>query len=84
MTEMKYIIIDFMDIPTPVLFSNLITHKHIAKCINVEVISAGFCKVESHNGEVQCWGKSISLNIISHPEEDAEIICKQLIEPYLT
>lgn len=53
------------------VFPNFLAHKDIAKTSFLMPISAGFVKIE--NGEVNCYGKSISLKLESR-EKDKELL----------
>ena len=64
---MKYIIIETYQIPVAIVFSELLQHDTMGMSENV--ISAGYCNI---NGEV--WGKSVSLNKKSRPEDKVIIL----------
>ena len=82
----KYIIIENMGIPCPIMFSPLLSHARIAG--DSKVISAGFFEVfitgdmESNKEisaiEVNTFGKSTTLKIDSN-KEDKEILRKVLV-----
>ena len=75
--ELKYIIIkDRFEVP--IIFSALLNHKTVAG--NLNVISAGFCTIESNN-QVSCYGESVSLNIKSR-KEDSSIIENTIGQAY--
>lgn len=69
---LKYIIVDDGLNEKPIIFSNLDQHNDIAYRLSWKPVSAGF--VTMVNGQAECYGESISLNIKSRPEEDSKII----------
>ena len=73
---LKYIVFQHRGMLTPVIFSRFVSHDIIANCQGLffGVISAGFCNIRYGKGiEVYVFGRSITLNIDSRPE-DTEII----------
>jgi hypothetical protein len=74
----KYIIVNNMGIECPIVFSPLLKHSDIL--VEGKTVSAGFCFQKKGLGELsyETYGKSVSLNLSSRPE-DAEILNK-LIE----
>jgi len=81
---MKYIIIvSDSGIETPIVFSELLSHDEMAiRWKGRDVVSAGFCSFSpTKDGDditVNCWGKSVSLNIVAQPTPDSEIILRHL------
>ena len=81
--ERKYIITLVLGHEVPILFSSLIPHKQFLSCFCKEmIVSAGVFSVFPDKGGrqrvlVSVWGKSISLDIKSRPE-DVKIIEKFL------
>lgn len=69
----KYIILSSYGMEVPVVFSPILQHDEVAA--GKRVIAAGFCVYE--NNTWRAWGKSVSLNIPSRPE-DAEILNRTL------
>lgn len=63
---LKYIIIDEI---FPIIFSAALTHKDIAT--GMKATSAGFC-FRNLDGYWQCYGESISLNLKSLGQADAD------------
>lgn len=56
-----------------VIFEDTQIHEDIAdKLIEDEVLSAGFVK-EDDDGNLECYGKSISLNIRSNKNDSAQL-----------
>ena len=75
----KYIIIDNMGIPCPIMFSPLLSHAEIAK--ESKVISAGFFEVFLNNDKeikINVFGKSTTLKI-DRNKNDEEILRKVLV-----
>ncbi len=73
----KYIIIETWVCPLPYVFSDLVSHDDFAHRIGGKPISAGFCYI-TEDGQYQTYGKSISLNLESRPE-DTNILNKFLV-----
>lgn len=67
MKKAKYIIINHLELETPIIFSPLLNHKDVAN--GQTVLSAGFCNL-NESGQWKTWGKSISLNISSQPDDN--------------
>ncbi len=58
------------------IFPPYVDHDAIGRAMQkrgAEPISAGFIEI-AHGGEVQCFGKSHSLGLVSRGEEDAKIV----------
>jgi hypothetical protein len=51
------------------IFSENISHDRMSRQMDGEIVSAGFCRF--NNGGLESWGRSVSLNSISKPEDDA-------------
>jgi len=75
MDRAKYIIVQDGGLELPVIFSPLLKHSEVAG--QRRIVAAGFCDIS--NNEVACWGKSVSLDIESRPEEDAKLIRRQIL-----
>ena len=74
----KYIIVDNTDGIIPVVFTEIATHKDVARgFMPGTILGAGFCYI-SHLGQYVCYGESVSLNIKSRDEEDSKILNKFL------
>jgi hypothetical protein len=78
----KYIIVKSSEGTYPFLFSKSITHSFfystVKKAIpgsNPSVVGAGFAQI-SANGNIYCYGESISLNVKSN-KEDSDIFNNQ-------
>lgn len=77
---LKYILDDYGNFA---IFSEANIHSDMAEGFYTKPISAGFIQFREIVGEsnkkisVHCYGKSISLNLKSHPE-DSGIITKKL------
>ena len=77
MTGNKYILTSTNEYA---IFSPTTEHSKIAKMLKGKVIGAGFCSVMSEYDElgnditlVECWGESISLDIISNEDDGIKI-----------
>jgi len=70
--RVKYIIVESMEIETPVVFNELIQHKTIAGF--QRVVGAGFCYVSIDSGKWVCFGESVSLGVKSREKNDADIL----------
>ena len=70
---MKYIIFNQNGIMHPVLFADHTSHVQIA-LEGATAVSAGFVRFKGLLNEPECYGRSTSLKLDSHPEEDAKII----------
>lgn len=68
MREMKYVMIDEN---FPVIFHNTVVHRDMRYA--GRITSAGFCQQDAE-GTWFCYGRSESLNMDSHPEQDSKII----------
>jgi hypothetical protein len=66
---MKYVIVETAGIETAIVFSELLKHTDVV--MPRQAISAGFCSYD--DGKVNVWGKSVSLDKFSRPE-DSQII----------
>ena len=78
MNSSKYLIIDCNGIECSVVFSHLFTHNQFG--LGKNVISGGFCYRNQH-GSYQVYGKSVSMNVESRPE-DARILDELLETEY--
>jgi len=78
--ELKYILDEYDNFA---LFSPVNAHNDIARGFHRKPVSAGFCRIKTggtiHNPEqyVECYGRSISLNLECRPG-DGDIITKKL------
>jgi hypothetical protein len=70
---MKYII-SKDDIP--MVFSDLQSHDAVAKAMSLKVVGAGFCFI-GDAGLFECYGASISLEVVSRGAADSLIINKR-------
>lgn len=67
---MKYVIIKNSCLQEcPIVFADVLQHSDVIQAHRV--VSAGFCDL--YDGKWQAWGKSVSLDKSSRPE-DAEIL----------
>ncbi len=71
----KYIVLNELNI---IIFDSTLSHKEVAAGFaNSEVTSAGFIVTDiDPNGDdvrVQCYGRSVTLDIPSDPESDASL-----------
>ncbi len=78
--KMKYIVIDGLMAETPYIFPDSVQHSYVAQALssgaNNVVISAGFV-VHRADG-MQCYGRSVSLDIDSRPDVDSALINRLL------
>ena len=84
MNEAKYVIVR----GSGIIFTAAIQHRDMVG-YNEKCEGAGFVrfatKVDSYGDTVivaKCYGKSISLGIESRPEEDSEILTRQITNPF--
>lgn len=78
--EMKYIAYEGAFAPTITLFANYYDHCDMANNLHIkreELLGAGFVKID-HEGELYCYGKSISLGVKSRRESDTVLLYKNL------
>lgn len=77
--KMKYVrFVDFDGIDCIIMFSTHLNHKETVKRIrHTEVVSAGFV-YKDRQGDLQCTGRSESLNVDSNPEADSKLLQKQV------
>lgn len=73
---MKYIVFENDIIsPFPIIFPDMIAHAEVAANFSkYKILSAGFCAI--NESEVGCWGKSVSLNVVSDKSQDEKLIHK--------
>ena len=76
--QMKYVVVDNGLYDLPVIFPETVLHNEMAFKIGGMPLRAGFVKVR--DGEVICYGESISLDLKSDPVEDAKLISRFLIK----
>lgn len=71
MFEAKYIISENC---VPVVFSEDLTHADVARSLfgSRAIVGAGFCTLEDN--KYVCYGKSISLGVVSRGPEDEKIL----------
>jgi hypothetical protein len=84
MYEAKYVIVE----GSGIIFSAAIQHKDMVG-FNQKCEGAGFVhfatKVDSYGETIiiaKCYGKSVSLGIESRPEEDSQILTRQITNPF--
>ena len=78
-SKTKYIIMEYRGVVQPIIFSELMIHQDVAVALGGKVISAGFCEVGANDdgtADYNCFGESVSLNVISRRRQDAEILNK--------
>lgn len=90
MANMKYIIMDHRGCDTPILFPVWVGHDEIYR--HAKVIGAGECSVSGTSKEIEvgsrlcndievyCYGKSVSLDVVSRGYEDAALIREMLLK----
>lgn len=81
---MKYIVFENK---TFTVFHDVITHSHVAHGCREEgkPVGAGFVNFSVEEGgeiKAHCWGKSITLNLISRIEEDEKVLNEQFTRTY--
>ena len=76
MNKMKYIIVDNGMYDTPIIFNEATNHSVMAAAVPGKVVSAGF--VVFRPTGLECYGRSVSLNINSAGEVDSKLINKML------
>lgn len=76
MNQMKYIIVDNGLCEEVVIFAKTFQHVDIAGRIGGRVVSAGF--VTLLDGKMECYGKSISLDIPSREKIDTKVVNRML------
>jgi len=82
MNKMKYIIVEgAYNYPTSYIFPESIQHNAMASEVvgGTKVLGAGF--VSFTKDGLQCWGRSVSLDIDSRLEIDTKIINRELKGP---
>ena len=69
MNKMKYIIVDNGLYNSVIIFDHIVKHNEMAQKMHAieSVVSAGF--IEIVDGKFQCYGRSVSLDIKSRPED---------------
>ena len=83
---MKYIIVQSGGCETPILFTELMDHCQVAgglKVVSAGFVSIGTKRVDTGIGgyeELECtaYGKSVSLNLSSRPDEDTRLITRAI------
>lgn len=69
----KYIVFGDAGFPQAVAFSETIVHSDMARAMGARnVLGAGFFAVV--NDRFECYGESISLRIMSRPDQDSDIL----------
>lgn len=58
-----------------IIFPEIIQHSDFK---GWNVLSAGFCYVNTYKKQVECYGESVSLGLKSLQKEDSELATKQL------
>ena len=75
----KYIIVDNATGIIPVVFTELATHKDVARgFMPGTIIGAGFCYIDERDCKYVCYGESTSLNVKSRGDEDSKLLNKFL------
>lgn len=84
MYEAKYVIVG----GSAIVFSAAIQHKDMVG-YNEKCSGAGFVRFDiekdEYNDDVivaKCYGKSVSLDIESNPEEDSKLVTRQITNPF--
>lgn len=72
---MKYIIVDKGGLELPIVFNDTVETHNTVYRDNTKIVSAGYATVR--NGAWLCYGMSVSLHIVSRPQ-DTEILNKFL------
>ncbi len=72
----KYIIVKQGNLSVPFVFSELNQHADVARAVGGEVVGAGFCFIDQDR--YHCYGESISCNVKSNGEADANILNRLL------
>jgi len=76
--ELKYVVTEHGDFA---IFTKLSNHSDVARGLHGRPVGAGFCnirqKADSEDVNVHCYGRSVSLNLASRPE-DEEMINKKI------
>lgn len=71
--KMKYIILDSTSRgPRPFIFAETETHNEfVARVKNMDeiVVGAGFVQIHYQNRALECFGRSVSLDVKSRPED---------------
>lgn len=78
--ELKYIMTSQDEF---VIFSPTFVHRDIAHGLNDKIVSAGNITIQQEGNSrtrvnAHCYGHSHTLNLVSRPEEDSEIINHRL------
>lgn len=80
MNKMKYIVINNSGFEEPVMFGETMTHSDVALALAgfdaTNIVSAGF--VVGNSEGLTCYGRSVSLDKDSRPEEDTKLINRML------
>jgi len=73
MKELKYIVTKNNDFA---IFSKLSAHTDVARSLYGKPVGAGFCKLfwEDDEIKIKCYGRSVSLELLSREKEDEEVI----------
>ena len=72
MKRMKYIVVDNGMYDTPIIFDEATEHSTMLGNVAGTLVSAGFVSFSKEG--LQCFGKSVSLEKSSRPEEDSALI----------
>lgn len=90
MDNMKYIIVGDDYLRRVYIFSDNVQHADMARDVGATapeqsnlnkanvIVAAGFVRIQSNRNksECECWGRSVSLNLFSRPE-DSDILNKE-------
>jgi len=74
---LKYLIVADGPHEHAILFPEIVAHKEIGGAAGHKLVAAGFCSIDTVDGNVTTWGKSDSLGVEGRPE-DHLIISKSL------
>lgn len=72
MKQMKYIVVDNGMYDTPIIFDEATEHSAMLSNVAGTLVSAGFVSFSKEG--LQCFGKSVSLDIKARPKEDSALI----------
>jgi hypothetical protein len=82
MINSKYIVIQIGGgLQMPIIFSSLQQHDVVARPFGGKVLGAGFCVIyldDSGRPKYDCYGESVSLDIKSRGEVDAQVLNRML------
>lgn len=82
--RLKYVIVKNGNLELPIVFSDALTHSIVSNGCG-EAVSAGECAIfigENNQIETDCYGKSVTLGVVSRNKIDAKIIKKEIVRNY--